>query len=269
MEEKAKGRLIIIGGAEEKSYDGVVLQKVAQLSGGRDANIVVVTVATQEPEEQGERYVDLFSGMDVYDVNLVHIMDRNDANNMKNIQALEDATCIFFTGGDQLRITSLMGGTESEELVRKKYKTGTIIAGTSAGASAMSETMITSGNDDDSPKKCTLKMAPGLGFLKGTIIDQHFAQRGRIGRLLLAIAQNPSMLGVGIDEDTGIVVMPDAVFEVIGSNAVTILDGINSTMTNVSELDPKQVLAMTDVSMHVLPVGYKFDLNVRKPVIRR
>lgn len=269
MEEKVKGRLIIIGGAEEKSYRGVVLQKVVELSGGEDANIVVVTVATQNPKEQGDRYVNIFKGMHVENVNLVHIESRKDANSIENIKVLEKASCIFFTGGDQLRITSLMGGTESEMLIRRKYKTGTIVAGTSAGASAMSETMITSGNDDDSPKKCTLKMAPGLGLLKGTIIDQHFAQRGRIGRLLLAIAQNPHMLGVGIDEDTGIVVMPDAIFQVIGSNAVTILDGINCTMTNVSELDPNQVLAMTDVLMHVLPVGYKYDLNARKPVVRR
>lgn len=268
MEEKVKGKLVIIGGAEDKSNRCTVLQKVVELS-GRDSHVVVVTVATQSPREQGDRYINIFQRINVEEVGLVHIETREDANNFENIKVLERASCIFFTGGDQLRITSLMGGTESERIIRERYETGTIIAGTSAGASAMSETMITSGRDDDSPKKCTLKMAPGLGLLKDTIIDQHFAQRGRIGRLLLAIAQNPQMLGVGIDEDTGIIVMPNAVFEVIGSNAVTILDGKNCTMTNVSELDPKQVLAMTDVIMHVLPAGYKYDLDTRKPVLRR
>ncbi len=175
----------------------------------------------------------------------------------------------FFTGGDQLRITSLMGGTQCQQIIQKRYEMGMVICGTSAGASAMSETMITSGKDDDAPKKCTLKMAPGLGFLKGVIIDQHFAQRGRIGRLLIAIAQNPHMIGIGIDEDTGIIVMPNAILEVIGSNGVTILDGIDCTMTNVSELEPDQVLGITNIKMHVLPAGFKYDLTDRQPVIRR
>ncbi len=269
MEEKVRGRLVIIGGAEDKSGRCKVLQKVIELSGGDRASVAVVTVATQKPKEHGAKYAKIFNGMGIAQVNTVHIEARADANNLDNIRIFKEASCIFFTGGDQLRITSLMGGTEVENMLRRRYEEGTIICGTSAGASVMSETMITSGNDDDSPKKCTLKMAPGLGLLKGVIIDQHFAQRGRIGRLLLAIAQNPYMLGIGIDEDTGIVVMPDAIFEVIGSNGVTILDGRNCSMTNVSELEPDQVLGITDVTMHVLPAGFQYDLASRKPVIRR
>ncbi|NMA96396.1 MAG: cyanophycinase [Clostridiales bacterium] len=269
MEEKVKGILIIIGGAEEKTCNGTILKRIFELSGGEDASIVIITVATQEPKRLGENYIRAFEDMFVDDIQAIHIYTRRDANSNQIIKILERATCIFFTGGDQLRITSLIGGTKCERVIREKYKTGTIIAGTSAGASCMSETMITTGSDDDSPKKCTLKMAPGLGLLKGTIIDQHFAQRGRVGRLLLAMAQNPRMLGVGIDENTGIVVMQNAMFEVIGSNAVTVLDGIDSTTTNVSEIKPDQILAMTDIKMHVLPTGYKFDLSTRKPVSRR
>ena len=175
----------------------------------------------------------------------------------------------YFSREDQLRITSLLGGTQAEEMLGKAYSRGIVIAGTSAGASVMSETMITSGNDDDAPKKCTLKMAPGLGLLKDVVIDQHFAQRGRIGRLLTAIAQNPHMLGLGIDEDTAVIIDSDAVFEIIGSHAVTIIDGKNLDFTNVSELKPDEILSITNVNMHVLSSGYAFDINLRKPLIGR
>ncbi len=269
MEEKVKGRLVIIGGGEDKTGRCSILQKVVELSGGNRAHIAVVTVATQNPKEQGNRYTEIFQSMDVAEVNTVNIQMREDANDLANIEILKEASCIFFTGGDQLRITSLMGGTQGYEVLQKKYEMGIVICGTSAGASAMSETMITSGKDDDTPRKCTLKMAPGLGLLKGVIIDQHFAQRGRIGRLLLAIAQNPNMIGIGIDEDTGVIVMPNATLKVIGSNGVTILDGKDCTMTNVSELEPDQVLGITDIKMHVLPAGFRYDLSNRKPVIGR
>ena len=133
----------------------------------------------------------------------------------------------------------------------------------------MSETMITSGIDDEAPKRCTVKMAPGLGLIHGVVIDQHFAQRGRIGRLLAAVAQNPNVLGIGLDEDTAIIVKPDNTFEVIGSNAVTILDGIHSNYSNVSESNPDDILAMTDIALHILPQGHEFDLSNRVPILRR
>ena len=147
------------------------------------------------------------------------------------------------TGGDQLRITSIMGGTRAQQALYRAFENGAIIAGTSAGASVMSETMITSGNDDDAPKKCTLKMAPGLGLLRDVVIDQHFAQRGRIGRLLTAIAQNPHMLGIGIDEDTGLVISDDSVFEVVGSHAVTVID----SHSDYSNAKPPEILAIINV----------------------
>jgi cyanophycinase len=266
MEEKAKGNLVIIGGAEDKQRDCVILREVVKLAGGNNAEIIVMTAATEYPKEVGNEYIHIFQELGVRNINAVDIASRNDANNRYSVELIEKASCIFFTGGDQLRITSLLGGTQVERAMLEGFRRGIVIAGTSAGASVMSETMIISGKDDETPKKCTLKMAPGLGLLKEVVIDQHFAQRGRIGRLLTAIAQNPHMLGVGIDEDTAIHVTPDAVLKVIGSHAVTILDAVSSSHTNVSELQPDEILAFTNVTLHVLPAGYGYNLYLRKPI---
>jgi cyanophycinase len=269
MKEKVKGKLMIIGGAEDKEGDCTILKKLVDLAGRRDANIVIMTVASEYPERIGNEYTHIFKRLGVENINAIHIHSRQDANYDEFVGRIEKASCIFFTGGDQLRITSLLGGTKAEEILKKAYYRGVVIAGTSAGASVMSETMITSGNDDDAPKKCTLKMAPGLGLLKDVVVDQHFAQRGRIGRLLTAIAQNPHMLGLGLDEDTAVIINNDAVFEIIGSHAVTILDGKNLDFTNVSELKPNEILSITNVTMHVLSSGFKYDIKSRRPVIGR
>ncbi|AEE96345.1 cyanophycinase [Mahella australiensis] len=267
MNNKVKGNLIIIGGAEDKYGDRRILKETVLLSGGNDSIILIITVATEYQKEVGNEYIDIFDQLGVKDVKVLNINDRQDANKQKYADAIYNASCVFFTGGDQLRISSILGGTLADEALLRAYEDGLLIAGTSAGASAMSQTMIVSGEDDDSPRKCTLKMAPGLGLLKGAVIDQHFAQRGRIGRLLSAIAQNPYMLGIGIDEDTAIHVMPNGCFRVIGSGAVTVLDGIHIDYTNVSELKPDQPLALTNITLHILPASYGFDMNIRQPLL--
>jgi cyanophycinase len=270
MEDINKGTLVMIGGAEDKTGDCIILSKVAELSGQREGKIVILTVATEFPSRVGKEYKNLFGRLHVSEIDALHIETREDANDPDRLRRIENATCVFFTGGDQLKITSLIGGTKIDQMLKESFsKRGLVIAGTSAGASAMSEIMITSGDDDEAPKKCTVKMAPGLGLLGGVVIDQHFAQRGRIGRLLSAVAQNPKVLGIGIDEDTAVIVHADDTLEVAGSNAVTILDGINSGYTNVSETNPDEILALTDISLHVLPQGYKYDLKNRIPLIRR
>lgn len=269
MEEVIKGTLMIIGGAEDKKQECVVLKKLIQLANMRKGQIIILTTATEEPERVYFQYSSIFSRLGVINIKAVHIKSRQDANDSVHSHDLSQASCIFMTGGDQLRITSIMGGTKTEQALYDAFDNGAVIGGTSAGASVMSETMITAGTDDDTPRKCTLKMAPGLGLLKDVVIDQHFAQRGRIGRLLSAIAQNPHLLGVGIDEDTALVIGDDAVFEVVGSNAVTIIDGKHSDFTNVSELIPDEILAFTNVKIHLLPAGFKYDVQSRKPIIRR
>lgn len=178
----------------------------------------------------------------------------------------QNASLVFFTGGDQLRITSVLGGTPLYKTIKQRYENGCIFVGTSAGASVMSDTMIVTGPDEESPRKCTLKMAPGLGFIKEVIIDQHFAQRGRIGRLLVGMAENPQSLGIGIDEDTAIIVNESAKFKVIGSGAVYVLDGRNITYSNVSEQHPDDIFSIFGVVMHVLKSGDIFDLNSKKPI---
>ncbi len=269
MSDESKGTLVIIGGAEDKRDDCLILKRVASLAKDRgNGNLVIMTAATEYPTKVGQEYTSLFKKLNIDRIDVLHIETREDANNCEKIRTIAHASCVFFTGGDQLKITSLIGGTEAEKMLKKAFRDGLVIAGTSAGASVMSETMITSGEDDEAPKKCTLKMAPGLGLIKNIVIDQHFAQRGRIGRLLTAIAQNPNKLGIGIDEDTAIIVTPDNIIDIIGSHAVTILDGKQCSHTNVSELMPDETLAITDITMHILPMGYKYDLNTRTPTRR-
>jgi len=174
---------------------------------------------------------------------------------------------VFFTGGDQLKITSQIGDTLVYRRIQEIYEEGGVIAGTSAGASVMCETMIVRGEDSESHRiDDTLRMAPGLGLVKGVIIDQHFAERGRMGRLLGAVAQNPRVLGIGIDEGTAIVIEGDASFQVFGDGAVYVLDGTGVTHSNVAERsDPGQALSIHDIRLHVLSHGDAFDLKSRRP----
>jgi cyanophycinase len=255
--------LIIIGGAEDKENDCIILKTVIQAAGGDDAHLVIFTTATQMPQEVGNQYQQVFSKLGVKKISLLNIYSRKDANEEKNARVIEEATAIFFTGGDQLRITSILGGTLVNQALHDAYQKGTLIVGTSAGASVMSSTMIVEGNNNDPARKCTLKMAPGLGLLEEAIIDQHFDQRGRIGRLLCGVAENPYMLGIGIDEDTAIRVYPEDYFEVIGPNSVTVLDGKTITHSNVSESKPDELLAISNVTLHVIPKGYIFDMKSR------
>lgn len=263
MDEK-KGNLIIIGGAEDKKGEKKILEEVVEIAGGEDAHLVVVTTATEQPEAAGEEYRKVFSRLGVKHIDILDINSRDEANNREHSKKIISSSGIFFTGGDQLRITSILAGTKTYEALHTSFQNGTVIVGTSAGASVMSNTMIVEGNNNDPARKCTLKMAPGLNFLEGVIIDQHFDQRGRFGRLLCGVAENPGILGIGIDEDTAIRVYPDDHFKVIGNNAVTIIDGKSIKSSNVSESKPDEILAITNVTVHVLSNGYGFDFQVRE-----
>ncbi len=263
MDEKAKGILLIIGGAEDKKGDSVILKQAPQMLGGDDM-LTVLTTATEKPEEAGNDYIKVFHRLGVRNVQMLNINTRDDAQSAENCEIIRKSRCIFMTGGDQLRITSILGGTPACLELLNLYNSGGIIMGTSAGASVMSSTMVVQGNDNEPARKCTLKMAPGIGLFDGAIIDQHFDQRGRFGRLLCGVSENPEVLGIGIDEDTAVKVFPDMHFEIIGSNAVTIIDGKSIKSSNVSELNPNEILAIIGVTVHVLPQGYGFDFNERK-----
>lgn len=266
MNDGTKGHLIIIGGAEDKIGESIILKLAPQMMSDDDI-LTILTTATEKPQEVGSDYQKVFERIGVKHIQLSNINTRDDANDNSMCERIRNSKCIFMTGGDQLRITSILGGTKAYDELIKLYNRGGIIMGTSAGASVMSSTMVVQGNDNEPARKCTLKMAPGLGFLNDTIIDQHFDQRGRFGRLLCGVAENPHVLGVGIDEDTAIRISPDMHFEVFGSNAVTIIDGSSIKSTNVSELNPNEILAIVGVTVHTLPTGYGFDMR-SKEVLR-
>lgn len=257
--------LIIIGGAEDKKGKMEILQEVCSKINKEKDELIIATVATEHPQEVGAEYNNIFKNMNVRNVSILNVESREDAVRQDNLNLIQNANLIFFTGGDQLRITSILGGTPLYSRLKQKFEEGCIFVGTSAGASVMSDTMIVKGLDEESPKKCTLKMAPGLGLIKGVIIDQHFAQRGRIGRLLVGIAENPQSLGVGIDEDTAIVVNNNKEFKVIGSGAVYVVDGSGISHSNVSEQYQDELLSIFDVKMHVLKKGNIYNFKVRKP----
>ncbi len=267
MGKMAKGNLVIIGGAEDKSGECTILKHLVEMAGGSNARMTILTTASENSHEAGAVYREVFQRLGVGKIKILNINTRDDANMDNVLELASEPTGIFFTGGDQLRITSILGGTKAFSALHEAYRQGIVIAGTSAGASAMSGTMIVDGNSNDPARKCTLKMAPGLGLLEEVLIDQHFHQRGRIGRLLCGVAENPSILGMGIDEDTAVRVYPDAHLEVIGNNSVIIADGRQIKSSNVSELKPDENLAIANIVIHVLPAGYGFDMQ-RREVLR-
>lgn len=265
MSEKISGNLIIIGGAEDKEGDKEILKRVAKYIDSEKERLVIATIATEYPEKSYKKYKKVFEGLGIINIDNLDISRREDAFKLENIEIINNANLLFFTGGDQLRITSMIGGTLVYDAIKELCNRGGLIAGTSAGASVMSDTMIVQGEDDESPHKCTLKMSPGLGLVKNIIIDQHFAQRGRIGRLLTAIAENPEVLGIGIDEDTAILVSDKGTAEVIGSGAVYFIDGSSIDYSNVSEQYSEEVLSIFNVKLHVLKEGNKFNLLDKVP----
>ena len=265
MKEQIEGNLIIIGGAEDKLGDKKILKEVAKYINKETGNMLIATVATEYPKETYEKYYEIFKKIGIKNINKLDIVTRKDAFDISNIKLVEECDLLFFTGGDQLRITSILGGTDIIDTIKELTNKGKVIAGTSAGASVMSDTMIVKGKDDESPRKCTLSMSPGLALVKSIIIDQHFAQRGRIGRLLTAVAQNPEVLGMGIDEDTAIVLSDKGIGSVIGSGAIYFIDGSDITYTNTSEQNSEDVLSMFNVKLHVLKEGNKFDLIKKVP----
>lgn len=262
LTKESHSHLVIIGGAEDKEEKCEILNRFFALSGERKAKLAILSTASTDPQA-GEQYRSIFTDFGAQEVKVLAIQSRDQANDVNHRHIFKDCSGIFFTGGDQLRITGILGGSILGAALQKAFEAGIIIAGTSAGASVMSETMLVGGLDDATPKKDIIRMAPGLGLLKNVVVDQHFAQRGRIGRLLEVIAHNPFILGVGIDEDTAIIVNDEGQCEVEGSGTVTIIDGQNVSYSNVSESSQDQPLALTNVRLHILSKGYGFNISKR------
>lgn len=265
MPSHKSGRLLIIGGHEDKENEKLILRAVAEHV-GESGKLVVATVASQLPGELWEEYERLFRGLGLRHVHKLEIEKREDAKLPQKRRVLDDATAVFFTGGDQLKITSQIGDTPIFERLEEIYHSGGLIAGTSAGASVVCETMMVGGDGNGSNRLGVgLRMAPGFGFFSGAIVDQHFAERGRMGRLLGAVAQNPRILGIGIDENTAILVKGQRTFTVMGNGAVYVLDGSTVSYSNIGEERVEKTLSIYDVKLHVLTMGDTFDLSKRRP----
>jgi cyanophycinase len=257
---QSHGHLVIIGGGEDRKRDKEILSRFVELAGGKDAKIVVITAASSITDEMWEIYDQAFGDLGVRERMHLHLQSRQDANSAEHIKDVKDATGIFMTGGDQKRLLAIIGGTALDAEMHAALKLrGACIGGTSAGASAMSGHMLAQGRAELHPEKGSVSLGAGLGFLHRVVVDQHFSERQRLSRLLSVVAQNPYLQGIGIDEDTALVIERGIGIEVLGEGAVTIVDG-RSMSTNIAEISDRETPELIDVRLHLLPAGSKYRL---------
>jgi cyanophycinase len=264
-----RGILVAVGGGESGNIteDSIqIIKKFLEYAGGvNKAKIVVMTVATDKPENAGERYEELFKQVKFKNFEIINIAERSESYDETMLKKVEEATGMYFTGGNQLHVTALTGGTPLHQLILDKFSKGLVIGGTSAGAMMMSSSTLVSGEADCAPRLGAVEVSPGMELLDSTIIDTHFSQRGRHGRLLSAVVHNPQTLGIGIDERTAMIVQGDK-FEVIGEGAVTVVCAKHSMHTNLPYIKTDETIGAFGVNFHVLPAGYKYDLQKREPI---
>ena len=258
-----QGLLMAIGGAEDKVRERVILRAFVEAAGGADANLVVLATAS-ELAETGDRYAGIFESLNADTVEVLRVRSREDALDAGSgvIDLLEFASGLFITGGSQLRISVALGGTEIARTIRRRHAEGMVVAGTSAGAAILSEHMISMGDSGATPRRRLVQMAKGLGLAPEIVIDQHFRQRDRLGRLVTALSYNPGPLGIGVDEDTAAVIDGDEL-RVIGSGAVTVLDASAVRHTDSSEVRRGQAVAMLGLKLDFLTSGCRYDLRQR------
>src|SRR5579863_3577302 len=257
-----RGWIVPIGGAENKENDRQILERFVELSGGEDADLVVIPTASRV-HETGSRYEQIFDEIGAARVTVMDFDTRRDCHEQGRLSRLEEATGIFFTGGNQLRLTTLLGGTPVAKLIRARNARGVTVGGTSAGASILSEHMIAAGDEGSTIIAGSVRLAAGLGLTNRFIIDQHFRQRDRLGRLLTAIAYNPFAVGIGLDEDTAAFIGPDETIEVEGSGGVTIVDGSEVSYSSIGEVTDGRPACKLGLRLHVLVAGATFNLHTR------
>ena len=259
-EAQKNGHLVIIGGSEDRKEDMPILTRFVELCGGPGAKIVVITAASQVADQMWEMYDSAFSALGVTRHSHLEVTSRQDANSPDYVRQVAEADGIFMTGGDQKRLLALIGGTAMDAEMHKALKLrGATIGGTSAGASAMSGHMLAQGRAEIRPEKGSVSLGAGLGFLHRVVIDQHFSERQRLSRLLTVVAQNPYLQGIGIDEDTALVVERGVGIEVVGQGAVTVVDG-RTMVTNVADIADRDTPELIDVRLHLLPAGSRYRL---------
>ena len=261
-EGEERGWIVPIGGAEDKEMRRRILKRFVQLCGGRDADIAIIPTASRLPDT-GQRYEELFDRLEAGRARSIGFATREDGQRDDYLRQLETATGVFFTGGNQLRISTIIGGTPAAKMIREQNARGVHVGGTSAGASILSDHMIVFGKEGASPRAGSVRLAPGLGLTNRFIIDQHFRQRDRLGRLVAALAFNPFAIGIGLDEDTAAFIRPDNVLEVEGSGAITVVDAGDLQFSSMADVDQDQPVCLLGLKVHILVAGATFDLNTR------
>lgn len=261
-EGEQRGWIVPIGGAENKDENPRILKRFLAVAGGSRAEIVVIPTASQL-RDTGPRYQRLFGELGARKVQVVDFDSRGDCTESGRLDRIERASAIFFTGGNQLRLSTILGGTPAAQMIRACNAAGVTVGGTSAGASILSEHMIAFGKEGSSPRADSVRLAPGLGLTNRFVIDQHFRQRDRLGRLLAALAYNPFAIGIGLDEDTAAFIGPDNTLEVEGSGSVSVVDAGNLDFSSMAEAGEDQPVCMLGLTMHILLAGATFNLVTR------
>lgn len=258
-----RGRLIAIGGNEDKANELVVLKRVIQEIGKTEYKIGVITTASMEPEQREKDYQQAFTNLGASGIEIFNIRNRVHANDQALAKTLEDVDLIFLVGGDQLRLTSILGGSKILEAIQKRLEASALIVGTSAGAAAFSDTMIYEGKSEEGLVKGRVLTTSGFGFVENIVFDTHFMTRGRIGRLIQIVTTNPTIIGVGIGEDSGVILTGDGTVEIIGTGQVIIVDGSDIAHSNIMDIEPGRPIAVENVRIHSLVDGYRYNFKER------
>ena len=274
------GHLVAVGGAEDKGTDlekGIlqrnrlnfieigILKNIISLIGDKEPRVEVITTASSIPDQVAQNYKDAFEKLGCMNVGHMRMRNREDVAKTENIVRLKACNCIMFSGGNQLRLSSNLGGTWFLDILKQRYQQGNfLIAGTSAGAMAMSNTMIYEGNAALANLKGEVKITTGLGLLQNVIIDTHFDKRGRFNRLAQAVAAHPGVIGIGLGEDTGIIVEEGHVLKAIGSGSVVIIDGKNIEYNNIADIAFGKPISVENIIVHLMSHGDNYNLETRK-----
>lgn len=261
IENTERGYIIPIGGAERKLRNPEILKRFVDLCGGDGARIAVIPTASQL-EDTGSNYQKLFNDMGA-EASVLPFVTREDCKSEEHVVDIEQSDGVFMTGGDQLRLSTTLGGTPIAQAIRRCNARGMHVAGTSAGAAFMPEHMIAHGAEGSTPKPSKVTLAPGLGLTNNFIIDQHFRQRDRLGRLLTALAYNPFAIGLGLDEDTAAFIQPGESLEVVGSGGITLIDPTDLTHSSMAAARRNDPVSLINIKLHILIAGGKFDISTR------
>ena len=260
-----RGYIIPIGGAEEKLNNPEILDRFIEICGGKEARIGIIPTAS-ELDDTGRNYEKLFRKIGVKHAKVLPFITRDDCQNGVDVDYIEKCDGVFMTGGNQLRLSTTLGGTKVAQLIRRRNAEGMHVAGTSAGAAFMPEHMIAGGSEGSTPSPDMVTMAPGLGLTNAFIIDQHFRQRDRLGRLLTALAYNPFAVGIGLDEDTAAFIRSGDELEVIGSGGITVIDPTDLSYSSMDRARRGEPVSLIDIKLHILVSGGRFDITSRKAI---